>query len=1154
MTYICKKKISVIFLKHKFLILTMKLSFILVLIASLNVSAHVFSQSISLRTDIQNMPIKEVLKTIELQGNYRFFYSDDYNVLDKKVNLKAQNADIKVILDQVFRDTPASVEYMEGNIVIITPFSKQGITVNGTVSDAEGSLPGVNVTLKGTINGVVTDANGRYQIEVNDPNAVLAFSFVGYVTYEVVVGNQRNINVTLMEDTQTIEEVVVVGYGTVKKRDLTGAVSTIKASDMNFSAAASVGHALQGKAAGLSVVQNSAQPGGGLDILVRGAGSVNASNRPLYIVDGFPIATPDQPGSSETRGSRMDPGTQSILNFINPNDIASIEVLKDASATAIYGSRAANGVVLVTTKHGKEGKPVVAFSATHAIQKYTDVYDVFNLKEWMDEMNISTWDLWMYTNNVIPYGRRTLEEALQYSVPYRRPYTDKQIEEAGEGTDWISLVTRTGKIEQYNMSLQGGTSSTRYSASVNYFDHEGIIKNSRMRRYTGRLNFEQDINKYFKTTMSIIASRLNNDNTPLGDGEWEKSGLIRAAVQMGPNIEAKLPDGSYPINPQLATQPNPYSLLENTDNTIMDRVLANASVTAEPIKNLFLKYHVGLDRSHQTRNIYEPKSTLHGGNTGGNAIIYLSDNEQYLSELTANYSLSPNNDHKINILVGYSYEKFKSSSNSLGNNDFLTDAFLWYNLNSGAGIREVGSSGSENKMVSVFGRINYTLLDRFLFTATLRADGASIFARNHKWGYFPSMAVGWNMADEEFMGFSKSFVNMWKWRVSYGQTGNADIGSNAFASYYAQPAYAREDKSRIIGVFQQRLENPDLKWETTTEMNIGLDISLWKGNISATFEFYNRVISDLLNMKPLNAYHDISFVMANIGKTQSRGFEFTLNTRNVTKKDFSWSTDYTFTIYKDRWLERTDDWKPTVYENVTDPIRPVYARKTIGIMQADEAPPIAQPDLRPGQFIIADLNGYQRDASGNPAVNENGRFLLTGGPDDIIDEADTRLLNSRDPGFLMGLTNIIRYKQFDFSFNFYGMFDRIMQDPTKLSYGYDTWGMAQFGYNRLRSVKNRWLPSNPSTEWPSSFFNGSRYGNGDFFYEKAWFIRLQNITLGYTLPSNILSNVFSSCRIHLDVNNVLVFTPYGGLDPETDAYPAAYPNARTFTFGIDLKF
>ena len=1035
--------------------------------------------------------------------------------------------------------------------------AQQGITITGRVADKDGPLPGVSVSVTGTSIGVVSGSDGQYQITVPDTNAVLQFSFLGYATQETVVGSLQTIDVTLEEASREIDEVVVIGYGTVRKRDLTGAVSTVKASDINITAAASIGHALQGKAAGLSVMQNSAQPGGGLDILVRGAGSVNASNAPLYIVDGFPITTPSQPGGSETRGSRTDPGTQSILNFINPNDIESIEVLKDASATAIYGARAANGVVLVTTKRGKEGKPVVNFTATHAIQKYTDVYDLLNLKEWMDEMNTATWDLWMWTNNVNPYGTTTLEDAIRFpvnGVSYKRPYTDQQIEDAGEGTDWISLVTRNGKIAQYNLSMTGGTSASKYAVSLNYFDHEGIIKNSRMQRYSGRINFDQSINKYFKTSVSILASRLDNDNTPLGDGQWEKSGLIRAAIQMGPHIEAKLDDGTYPINPEQGTQPNPYSLLENTDNTIMDRLLANASVTAEPIQNLFLKFNVGTDRAIQTRNIYEPKSTLHGGFTNGNAIMYGSGNEQYLTEFTVNYSFNLAMIHKISALAGYSYEKFKSNSYSLGSNDFLTDAFKWYNLNSAAGNKDVGSSGSENKMASYFGRLNYTLKDRYLFTATLRADGASVFARNHKWGLFPSVAVGWNMAEEEFMAFSKTFVNMFKWRISYGQTGNSDIGSNAFASYYAAPAYAKEDNSRMTGVFQQRLENPDLKWETTTELNVGLDVSVLKGNISASFEYYNRVISDLLNMKPLNAYHDLSFVIANIGKTQSRGFEFTLNTRNISRKDFSWTTDYTFTIYKDRWLERTDDWKPTVYENEKDPIRPIYARKATGIFQAGEPQPEHMPTLRAGQIILEDIDGYLRDANGDPAVDANGRFLRTGAPDNIMDDADTRLLGSRDPGFIMGLSNRIIFRGFDLSFHFYGMFDRTMEDPTRMEYGYSAWGMAQFGQNRLRSVKNRWLPDKPSDRWPCSFFLGSDYGNGDYFYEKLWFIRLQNISLGYTLPTTALSNIITSCRLHFDVNNVFVITPYNGLDPETDAYPAAYPNARTFTFGIDLKF
>ncbi|KAA6333926.1 TonB-dependent receptor SusC [termite gut metagenome] len=298
--------------------------------------------------------------------------------------------------------------------------------------------------------------------------------------------------------------------------------------------------------------------------------------------------------------------------------------MKDASTTAIYRSRAANGVIIITTNRGKEGKPTINFSASYAVQKHTDIYDVFKLKEWMNEKNVASWDYWMFENDITPYGSRSLEEAMQFpknGVQYKLPYTDSEIEKASDGTDWISLVTRDGSIEQYNLSLQSGTAATKYLISLNYFDHNGIVENSRMQRYTGKISFDQEINPYLKTSLNLIATRLNNDNTPLGNGQWEKSGLIRAAIQMGPHIEAQLPDGTYPINQLLPTQPNPYSLLEVSDNTLIDRVLTNMSVTAEPIKNLFIKFNTGIDNTHQSRNTYMPKSTLYGSWTGGIASI-----------------------------------------------------------------------------------------------------------------------------------------------------------------------------------------------------------------------------------------------------------------------------------------------------------------------------------------------------------------------------------------------------------------------------------------------------------------------------------------------------------------------------------------------------
>ena len=1032
----------------------------------------------------------------------------------------------------------------------------QNIQISGVVKDVVGDpLIGVSVLVKGGTKGTSTDYNGFYTISA-PADGTLVFSYVGMDTQEVKIGGSKKLDVTMTENGNYIDEVVVIGYGTVKKRDLTGSVSSVKSDDLNLAVAPSVAHALQGKAAGLVISQNSAQPGGGLDIRVRGEGSINGSKTPLYVVDGFPITELEQPS---TTNERMVAGTQSVLNFINPADIESIEVLKDASATAIYGSRAANGVVLITTKRGKEGRTVVSYSGSYSIQQYTDNYDVYNLKEWMNAMNTATWDLWMYENNVYPYGNRTLQEAIdspKNGVAYKLSFTDKQIAAAGEGTDWLDLITRNGSVQQHNVSVQGGSKNTNFMMSLNYYDNRGIIENSGMKRYSAKINVDQVINKYFKTGVNITASRIANDNTQLGAEEYEKSGMIRAAVQMNPNIPAQDEDGNYPVNPQLPTQPNPASLLLNTDKGLMDRILANAYVTYEPIKDLVFKFSMGMDRAHQSRKTYMPKETLFGGLSDGIATISENDSEKYLIETTGSYMKEFNRNHRINAVVGWSAEFNKEYYVSAGNNGCSTDAILWNSLQSGEGTKQVASGGSENKIYSAFARVGYTFMDRYLLTATFRADGASVFARNHKWGYFPSVALAWNMAEEPFMEPARSVVSMLKPRVSYGTVGNATgVTNNAFAAYYAQLAYNKQDNSQQTGVFLGRLENPDLKWETTKEFNVGLDFALFDGRIGGTFEFFERRITDLLTDKPLNTYHDLTFVSANIGTTGGRGFEFTLNTKNIVTKDFSWFSDITFSRVKNWWVEHTTDWKPSVYEGDNDPIRAIYSRKAIGIMQEGDEAPAAQPDLKPGQLIIEDLNGYLRDPETGDPVVRNGRFVLTGKPDGIIDDADNRLLGSSDPGFTIGFNNTFRYKGFDLNFNFYGSFDRVMMDPTRMAYGVSAWGMAQYGYNGLRCLDDRWMPDNPSTKNPSSFFSGSTYGYGDWFYEDAWYIRLQNITLGYTVPSTATTRkIFQNMRFHVDVNNVFVITPYGGLDPETDSYAAAYPNARTFTVGVDIKF
>jgi len=1018
--------------------------------------------------------------------------------------------------------------------------------IKGTVTGKEDGLgiPGASVVVIGTTTGAITDASGKFTVTVPANAKILKISFLGMKAVEVEIGTNKEINVVLEPEVTSLDEVVVVGYGTQKKRDLTGAISSVRSADILVSSSPDIGHALKGKAAGLMIRENSAQPGGGLDILVRGAGSVNASNAPLIVVDGFPISDLQQPES----GNRYQAGTQSILGSFNPNDIQSIEVLKDASATSIYGSRAAHGVILITTKRGIEGKPVVQYSTSFAVQKYNNAFDVLPLNEWMQVRNEAKWEQWLFSGNMIPWGTNAVS-----AVGFQKMYTQNAINNVGRGTDWLGLVTHDGTIQQHNISVAGGNKSTRFLLSGNYYDHNGVIKNSGFERYTVRGNLDQDISKYFKLGFNFSASRINNNNSSLGGDQYENSGIIRAAIQQGPHIRAIDEDGNYPLNPQLSLQPNPYSLLTITDKGRVERTMVNSFLDITPFSGLVVKLKAGIDRGMTNRWTYLPKTTLHGAMENGKASISEIDKNDYLLEGTVNYLKVFGNGHSFNVLGGVSEEKFADSYNSSGNSGFITDAFLWNNLGAGSGTKSVSSSAQKNMIASYFGRLNYIFKERYLATFTIRTDGASVFARNNKWATFPSIALGWNVAEESFFANMKHVVSQLKVRLSYGKTGNASINSNAFAAYTAYAAYLSGDEVKNIGVSLSRLENPDLKWETTTETNLGLDYSILNDRVSGSLELYSRVISDLLDWKPLNSYQEVNTVIYNVGETQSRGFELTIVTHNVQKNDFQWKTMFSFSKYKDNWRKRADDWKPAVYENENDPIRAMYSRVSDGIMQIGDVVP-AQPELKPGAIKIKDINGYKRDENGNPVVDANGRFIRTGAPDGMIDDADTKLIGTSDPSLIAGVTNILTYKNFNLSFDFNGMFGRRLADPNYTAYGVSAEGIYTYGYNALRTVKDRWTPTNPSTTHPSSYYGWSPYGSGDFFLQKAWFIRLQNVSLGYKLPQKWFGGVFHEAQVHFDAQNLFLITPYTGIDPETDSYTAAYPNVKTFTMGLNITF
>jgi TonB-linked SusC/RagA family outer membrane protein len=1009
----------------------------------------------------------------------------------------------------------------------LTAFAQKRI--NGTVTDAAGEpITGANVVEKGvTANGTITDADGKFSLNVG-ANAVLQISYIGYVPQEITVGNQTTLKATLHEDLQALEEVVVVGYGVQKKRDLTGAVSSVKVAEMPVQTYSTVSHALAGKAAGLQVTQNSAQPGGAATFRIRGATSTGAGNEPLIIVDGFPVSKT----ARETSGDiyLYNGNTDNILGSLNPNDIESIEVLKDASSTAIYGSRAGHGVIIVTTKRGKKQKPNVTYSGNTSVQNLRSNYRIMSTKDYMKARNTALYEDYLKTNALDVYADYITLDPGHVTRPFAPAYSDAMME-ITEGTDWMGEIMRTGLQQSHNLSMTGGNESTRYMASVNYFDQEGVIKNDGMDRFSLRFNLDQQISRYVKAGLTLNLNRNNYHNMSMGYGveRYSNFNMIQSAARFNPTLPVYDADGNFTIDPMRAAECNPVSLLDMTDNSTSDRLLGSAYVEAEPVKGLLLKASLGMDRRNSKRKVYLPTTILEGAKVNGKANISESDNIDYLMDLTATWTKQIG-DHSFTALAGYSYQQFNNEGFYAGNQDFILDAFLYNNLGLGASaVPFVGSNADKSALGSYFARLNYSYLGRYLLTATVRADGASNFNPDYRWGYFPSASVGWRFSDEAFMQPFSSWLSNGKIRTSYGQTGNSNVGNRIIDTYGANGGMTFGD-SYSLGIRADQLGNPKLKWETTTELNVGLDLGFLNNRINVAAEYYDRTISDLLATKSLLSYYEITSITANIGKTQGRGFELTLNTLNVTGKDFQWSTDVTYSFFRDRWKERDPEWKPAVYESATDPIRVSYTTVSDGLLQPGEAPPAHQPVLLPGQVKLKDLSGPD------------------GVPDGKLDNYDMVYQGSRDPDFYFGFNNTLRYKAFDLNIYFYGEVNRL----GGTSYYEDAdWFISSGGQNASNVVLETWRHDNQNAAHPSLI--ASNYGWGNYYTKNISYIRCRNITLGYVVP--LPKKILNRARIYVDVNNPFVITNWTGLDPETDlAGSYAYPNITSLTFGVDITF
>jgi len=1142
----------------------MKLSAVFILALTLQLSAAAFSQKLALTE--RNAPLEKVILAIEKQTGYYFFFDESWLRESDKVTIDVKNETLKNVLDLCFKNSALTYSIVDSTIVLKPKdrsSSEEGspntpvpvfIEVRGLVTDENSkALQGVSVAIKGANIGAMTDVNGRFVLQVPDNGGVLVISYIGYKTIETKVTKPADLRFSMEREESESEEVVVIGYGTTKKRDLTGSVSSLKIENEPIGTTSSIGYQLAGKMAGLTVSTTSAQPGGEMIFRIRGATSPSLNSTPLIIVDGFPVNSPtDFSPDIGTGSTRYKTGRQdNALSSINPHDIASIDVLKDASATAIYGARAANGVIIITTKRGSSGKAKVTYSSNFSTQQIARKYDMLNASDFMKVWNLYQKENWLYDNGAFPYGTKDPSEI---TVPLVPMYTQEQINNPEVDTDWFSEILRKGRQQQHNISINGGNENTLYLISLNYFDQKGIFKNNNYRRYNARLNLNQKLGEHLKTGISFMISRNLYDNVPLGSGTGEASTLQDAVTAFNPLIPVRDADGNYTLNPAATYQANPVSLLEIIDNTNKERLLGTIFLEAEPVRDLKLRMNLGVDRNFQKRGVYLPKTTLYGQKFNGDATIEQMDNSDYLAEYTANYSKKISS-HNFGFLAGYSYQTFNRQGIVSRNYDFISDAFRYYNLGAGQAPRPVaGSSGGKSAIASFFSRVNYSFLGKYLLTATFRGDGASNFSKNHKWGYFPSVAGAWRISEENFMESIRPVVSSLKLRVSYGKTGNSNIGYAAYSQFSPFDSYSFNNVL-YNGVALTQLGNPNLKWETTSEFNVGLDFSLLNNRINVTTDYYYRVASDLLDWRALLSYNEVQSIADNIGKTEGKGFELNINTVNIEGADLTWTSDFTFFTNKNNWKERSPYWKPTAYQGYHDPIRSFYGYISDGIVQPGKTVS-GMPGAVPGQTKILDIDGYAKDNNGVILVDDKGKPLKTGEPDGSINDADKVYLGTSDPKFTLGFNNKVQYKNFDLSVYVYGNFKYLHWER----YNYQSTLLDM----TIWMTQGKNLPSSVGESFSSENLGGTRIGFfqtknplrddlSSYNFKEISFVRVRNITLGYAPPIKKTS-VIKGLRIYIDANNPFLITNYDGLDPEMDNVRFAYPNVRSNTIGLEVNF
>jgi len=966
------------------------------------------------------------------------------------------------------------------------------LAISGVVSDKSGPVVGVSVLIKGTQKGAITNSDGKYSISATK-GAILVFSSVGYTTQEVVVGDEAIINVTLSSTQNDLNEVVVVGYGTARKRDLTGAVSSIKGAEINAVPSTNVMQSLSGRASGVYVSQNTGAPGAAISVRIRGTNSIQGSNEPLYVVDGFPYS------SSPT--------------LLNNADIESVEILKDASATAIYGSRGANGVVLITTKKGKAGKVKVDYDGYYGVQSLRKKLTLMNATEYANFYN---------------------EQAVNDKVTPR--FTQDQINGFGNGTNWQEVIFRQAPMMNNSVAVSGGTEKTRFSVAASNFNQKGIVIGSGYIRNSIRLNLSSDISKMFKFDVSAVLSRIDEEKKNLDRGNRGGS-LLSAALSGYPTVPLYNADGTYTKLAEAYTWGsnviiNPLNFLyQYKDLTRSNRVLTNASLSFQPIKGLIFKTLAGIENNDDRNDTYRTTKFV---NSTGFASVSTPSVTSLLSENTVNYQKTLGK-HSISALAGFTYQDYVSTGLSASGNGFISDNQETYDIGAAATQGVPGTYYSKWALLSYLSRINYNYNDKLLITASFRADGSSRYSEGQKWGYFPSVALAYRLSQESFIK-KYEFISDLKVRIGYGETGNTAINPYYTLNQLSSGQVVFGDALTTSYAPGSRLAGP-LKWETTAQTDLGMDLGVLNNRLTFTVDLYIKNTRDLLNNVSLPSSLGYAFTVQNIGKIQNKGIDFNV-AADVLTNAFKWQLSGNVSVNRNKVIK---------LNNGAD-----ILGETIGAALTDNVN-ILREGYPLGSFYGYVEKGY--DPNGLIAYedfNNNG----------IRDAGDKRIIGNPNPKFTYGLNSNMSYKNFDLSFFIQGTQGNDIYNLSAQGQNYD-YGQ---GLNMLKEVyDNHWTPTNTNAKYPViKALSQAQMSNR--FIEKGSFLRVKNVQLGYNLPVEKWKiNWLFKGQIYVSGQNLITVTKYSWYDPEVNSYGSSnsivqgvdhygYPTAKTITFGVRASF